>query len=257
MKRKNVILLMILLTMALSLVGYSAMTNSYTAIDWGNQSTYSEQANNKLALWITEAESLIESGALGTDGNEITFANGGTVGNTTNGALKFSETSEDLILTFTSNVGTFTSSTSLASLVFTGITPTFSAGAASTTVVASVGVQSTATAVTATTGGATTGLIPANASVVVVTSDSANKQITLPAPVVGMQTTIIVGATGCELIATGSSVKINDVVCSATNEAALAADTHYVCTCISATEWIMVGYTKLGAVDTAVIPDTL
>lgn len=126
-----------------------------------------------------------------------------------------------------------------------------------TTVIASVGVQSTATGVTATTGGATTGLIPANASVIVVTSDSADKQITLPAPAIGMQMTIIVGATGCELIATGSAVKINDVVCSATNEAALAADRHYVVTCVSATEWILVGYTHLGAVDTAIVPDTL
>lgn len=124
-----------------------------------------------------------------------------------------------------------------------------------TTVIASVGVQSTATSVTATADGTGTGLIPSNASFVVITSDNADKQVTLPANIVGMKMTLVTGATACEVICATAGAKINDVVCGATNEAALAADRHYELTCISSTEWIMVGYTHLGAVDTAVVPD--
>ncbi len=124
-------------------------------------------------------------------------------------------------------------------------------------IVAGVGVQSTATQRTAVAGGAGTGLIARNTRHVTIVSTGATDQITLPAPIVGMKITLVTPATACELIATGSSVKINDVICSATNEAALLADSHYEVTCISATEWILVSYDKLGAHVAAIVPDPL
>ncbi len=124
-------------------------------------------------------------------------------------------------------------------------------------IVVGVGIQSTATGRTATVGGATTGLIARNTSHVTVTCDDATKQITLPAPIVGMKITLVTPALGVELIATGSSIKINDVICSATNEAALVADSHYEVTCVSSTEWILVGYDKLGAHIAPIVPDSL
>lgn len=112
-------------------------------------------------------------------------------------------------------------------------------------------------AVTATTGGGTTGLIPAGASFVTVTSDSAAKQISLPAATVGDHIWIKVGATGCELISSVASHKVNDVVVGATNEAALTADSLYSCRYVAADTWIVVGFTKLGAVEAALVPDPL
>lgn len=112
-------------------------------------------------------------------------------------------------------------------------------------------------AVTATVGGGTTGLIPAGASLVIVTSDDANKQISLPAGTVGDVITILVGATGCELIAVTAADKVNDVVVGATNEAALTATNHYVCKYLATNTWVVIGYTKLGAVQAALVPDAL
>jgi predicted RecA/RadA family phage recombinase len=66
-------------------------------------------------------------------------------------------------------------------------------------------------AVTATTGGGTTGLIPAGASYATVTSDSADKQISLPAGFVGQVLRILVGTTACELISAVAADKVNEV----------------------------------------------
>ncbi len=112
-------------------------------------------------------------------------------------------------------------------------------------------------AVTATVGGGTTGLIPAGSSLVVVTSDNADKQISLPAAVVGDEISILVGATGCELISAVAAHKVNDVVVGATNEAALTATNLYVCKYVATNTWVVVGYTKLGAVQAALVPDAL
>ena len=112
-------------------------------------------------------------------------------------------------------------------------------------------------AVTATTGGGTTGLIPAGASFVVVTSDDANKQIKLPAATVGDRIRILVGATGCELISAVAGHKVNDVVVGATNEAALVATSLYDCQYVATNLWVVIGYTKLGAVAAALVPDAL
>lgn len=113
-------------------------------------------------------------------------------------------------------------------------------------------------AVTATTGGGTTGLIPAGSSFVTVTSDSANKQISLPAAEVGDRPlTVKVGSTGCELISTVAAHTLNNVIIGATNEAALTANNTYLLQYVATNTWIMTGWTNLGAVQTAVIPDAL
>lgn len=112
-------------------------------------------------------------------------------------------------------------------------------------------------AVTATTGGGTTGLIPAGASFVEVTSDDANKQISLPAATVGDRIRILVGATGCELISATALDKVNDVVVGSTNEAALTATNLYDCQYVATNKWVVIGYTKLGAVQSALVPDSL
>lgn len=112
-------------------------------------------------------------------------------------------------------------------------------------------------AVTATTGGATTGLIPAGASFVTVTSDSADKQISLPAGVIGDVIRILVGTTACELISAVAADKVNEVTVGATNELALTAEALYTCTYTKSGFWIVTGETKLGARIAALVPDTL
>lgn len=123
--------------------------------------------------------------------------------------------------------------------------------------VSSVGQQSTATAVVATSDGLTTGLIPANASVVTTTVDTdANDIITLPASIVGMQIRIYTDATGCEMRTTAASnITINNVDSDGTNELALAGSSSFVAECVSATAWIVRGWDNLGADLAALVPD--
>lgn len=113
------------------------------------------------------------------------------------------------------------------------------------------------TAVTATTGGGTTGLIPAKSSFVTVTSDNVNKQISLPAASVGDVIRIKVGATGCELISAVAAHQANGVVIGATNELALAANNLYICEYVEANKWIVRGFTAAGADLAALVPDAL
>ena len=110
-------------------------------------------------------------------------------------------------------------------------------------------------AVTATTGGATTGLIPAGASYVTVTSDNADKQISLPAGYVGQVLRILVGTTACELISAVAADKVNEVTVGATNELALTAEALYTCVYTKSGFWIVTGLTKLGAAQSALVPD--
>lgn len=117
-------------------------------------------------------------------------------------------------------------------------------------------VHSTA-AVTATTGGGTTGLIPAGSSFITVTSDDANKQISLPAATVGDRIRVLIGATGCEMISAVATHKVNNVVVGATNEAAMTAENLYDCQYVATDTWVVIGYTKLGAVQAALVPDAL
>jgi hypothetical protein len=109
--------------------------------------------------------------------------------------------------------------------------------------------------VTATTGGATTGLIPAGASYVTVTSDNADKQISLPAGFVGQVLRILIGTTACELISAVAVDKVNEVTVGATNELALTAEALYTCVYTKSGFWIVTGLTKLGAAQAALVPD--
>ena len=111
--------------------------------------------------------------------------------------------------------------------------------------------------VTATTGGATTGLIPASATFATVTSDDANKQISLPAGYVGKVLRILVGTTACELISAVAADKVNEITVGATNELALTAEALYTCVYTKSGFWIVNGQTKLGAAQAALVPDAL
>lgn len=110
-------------------------------------------------------------------------------------------------------------------------------------------------AVTATADGTGTGQIPAGVDFVTITAASANDVVTLPSNVAGMIIRGMIGANGCEIWCLDAGAKINDIVCGATNEAALPADRHFIAECISATEWILQFFTHLGAVGTAIVPD--
>lgn len=113
-------------------------------------------------------------------------------------------------------------------------------------------------AATATTGGGTTGLLVAGADVfTTVTSDSADKQISLPAGTVGDRHRILVGTTGCELISSVAADKVNEVTVGATNELALTAEALYLCQYTKSGYWIVTGTTKLGAAQSALVPDAL
>ena len=103
----------------------------------------------------------------------------------------------------------------------------------------------------------TTGLIPAGASFVTVTSDDANKSISLPAGVVGQKIDILIGGTGCELISAVAADKVNEVTVGATNELALTAEALYTCKYTKSGFWIVTGETKLGARIAALVPDAL
>lgn len=113
-------------------------------------------------------------------------------------------------------------------------------------------------AVTATSDGATTGIVPDNVNHITITSASANNIVTLPEPVVGLVIHGHVGANGCELRTDAAGDKINDVDCGgASNEAAIPATSLIKLTCVSATEWILEATTELGATITAIVPDAV
>ena len=115
-------------------------------------------------------------------------------------------------------------------------------------------------AVTATADGLTTGVIPAGAKHVTVTSAGANNIVLLPPPVPGTVVFITVTANGCELRAGSSAgadasdtISIGANSASAGHESALAANMTAMCICTSATSWVgleIVGET-LTAVETA------
>jgi len=119
------------------------------------------------------------------------------------------------------------------------------------------GAQVGSVAVTATVGGGTTGLIPAGSSHVTITSDTATKQVSLPAASVGHKMTLFIGATGCELISAVAAHEINGVVVGATNELALGANTHYHAEYVATNKWIVRGFDASGADQAALVPDSL
>ena len=111
-------------------------------------------------------------------------------------------------------------------------------------------------AIVATTGGGTTGLIDADASFAVITSDSADKQVSLPIAIVGKRIELFIGATGCEMISVVAAHKVNNVVVGATNEAPIPANSHLICTYVAANTWLVTGYNNLG-VAIVIVPNIL
>lgn len=90
---------------------------------------------------------------------------------------------------------------------------------------------------TATAAGTTTGTISPATTHVTVTSDSADKIIILPAPVVGKKLTIHAGATGFELRSSDpATIAINGGTGSAA-ESAIAANSTCYLECVTATAW--------------------
>lgn len=118
-------------------------------------------------------------------------------------------------------------------------------------------ISDTSVAVVATVGGGTTGLIPATANFFTATSDNADKQISLPAAVVGKKMRGLIVGAACELISVVAAHTVNDVVVGATNEAALVQDALYEFEYVATNKWIVTGKTKLGAVIAAIVPDAL
>ena len=113
-----------------------------------------------------------------------------------------------------------------------------------------------AEAVTATADGLTTGLVSVTARHVTVTSDSADKIVTLPASVVGKVIMMYVGATGCEVRTTDSSgIRINAVDADGTNELAIPATTLVKFVCTGASDWVATAVDELGAAIAALVPD--
>lgn len=125
---------------------------------------------------------------------------------------------------------------------------------------AAAGVQSAAVAVVATVGGLTTGIIPAGARFVAVTSSNADFIVTLPtAAPVGTTIDGWVGANGHEIRTTAlSNETINAVDADGgAAEAAIPATTLWRAEKVSATAWILVAWDELGAAIAAIVPDAV
>lgn len=97
--------------------------------------------------------------------------------------------------------------------------------------------------------------IPADSPFVTITSSDANHIAILPAASPGMKVEGYVGANGCEFYASGSSININGVVCSATNEAAMPANSLWKAECVGASDWILTYTTSAGAAGATITPD--
>ncbi len=108
-------------------------------------------------------------------------------------------------------------------------------------------------AVTATSDGLTTGLIPDRATFVAVTSANADHIVTLPAPVVGKVIILRNGATGYELRSSAPATIAINGGSGANAESAVAASTMVIAVCTTATTWQAIGLagTTLAAVEAA------
>jgi hypothetical protein len=103
-------------------------------------------------------------------------------------------------------------------------------------------------AVTATSDGLTTGIIPDSAKVVQVTSANANNIVALPTPVIGKKVKLInTSGTGFELRSSSpTTISINGGS-GAAAESALASTALLIhCECISATAWIANSHVAAG-----------
>ncbi len=92
---------------------------------------------------------------------------------------------------------------------------------------------------TATVAGDGTGVISESATHVVVTSANAVHIVTLPAPTVGKQIVIDVGANGFKLVSTSpTTIAINGgVATTGVASSTIAANSTIIAICISATAW--------------------
>lgn len=116
------------------------------------------------------------------------------------------------------------------------------------------------TAITATTDGLTTGLIPHGATWVDVTAGAdANSIITLPviaAADVGMEICGYIGATGCEMrTPAASGDTINGVDSDGTNEAAIPATTLFRVRLVADNTWILEAVDEGGDDIAGITPD--
>lgn len=101
-----------------------------------------------------------------------------------------------------------------------------------------IGADSARVARTATAAGDGTGLIATYTREVTVTSDDANKIITLPTPTPGVRVTLMNGATGYELRSSApATVAINGGT-GVDAESAIGANVMVECYCASATAWL-------------------
>ena len=109
---------------------------------------------------------------------------------------------------------------------------------------------------TVTADGSTTGTISDDVNFVVVTSDDANKILILPAPTPGKIVWIKAHATvACELRTSDpETIELNNVS-GAGKELVVAADTSLMCVCLSATQWIAMAWSNVGAPTGGGTPD--
>jgi len=112
----------------------------------------------------------------------------------------------------------------------------------------------TVAAVTATTDGLTTGLVPATASHVTVTCANSAHIITLPTASVGKRIVVFWGATaGHVRTAATSNIKINGTDADSAVDAVVPASHLVVFTKVGASDWITEAVTNLGAAYTVVV----
>lgn len=97
--------------------------------------------------------------------------------------------------------------------------------------------------------------IPVGVKHVTITSTDTNHIVVLPPPVVGTEIQGYVGANGCEFYSSGSSIRINNVICSATNEAAMPANSKWKAKCVDPFFWILTYETLAGAAGATITPD--
>lgn len=123
-------------------------------------------------------------------------------------------------------------------------------GAAGTTT-ASLSPESEAVAVTSTVDGLTTGLVPAGAGFITITSSAAGNFVNLPTPYAGLVIEGRVTANGCKIRGPAGTT-MNAVA----NPAALslAAGSFFRAVGESATEWLCTAITSVGAVNATNVP---
>lgn len=101
---------------------------------------------------------------------------------------------------------------------------------------------------TATTLGDGTGLIPKDITFATITSSSAAKLLTLPAPIVGTKITLSVGANGCKLQSSAPATIGISGGTGATVKATIPTNTVTRLECVSATNWIASSITAAGVI---------